>query len=116
MTVHTGRLDATGMRLAIVVARFNEGVTERLLRGAVDTLVRHGAVEDDIAVYWVPGSYEIPFIAQEVAAAGAVDAIICLGAVVRGETSHYEIVSGEAGRGVAGVAMEQRIPCALGIV
>ena len=116
MTVHTGRLDATGMRLAIVVARFNEVVSERLLRGAVDALVRHGAVEGDIAVYWVPGSYEIPFIAQEVAAAGDVDAIICLGAVVRGETSHFDLVAGEAGRGVARVAMAQRVPCAFGIL
>lgn len=112
----TGRVDATGMRIAIVVARFNEAVSERLLQGALDALVRHGAAEDDVTVYWVPGSFEIPLAAREVAAAGQVDAIVCLGAVIRGETGHYDLVAGEAGRGVASVALEQRVPCTLGIL
>lgn len=112
----TGRVDASGMRIAIVVARFNEAVSERLLRGAVEALVRHGAAEADITVHWVPGSFEIPFVAQEVASAGDVDAIVCLGAVIRGETSHFDLVAGEAGRGVARVALDHRIPCTLGIL
>jgi 6,7-dimethyl-8-ribityllumazine synthase len=116
MKVRTGRVNATGMRIAIVVARFNELVSERLLRGAVDALVRHGAAEADITVHWVPGSFEIPFVAQEVAVAGEADAIVCLGAVIRGETGHYDLVAGEAGRGVARVALEHQVPCALGIL
>jgi 6,7-dimethyl-8-ribityllumazine synthase len=116
MKVRTGRVDASGMRIAIVVARFNELVSERLLHGAVDALLRHGAAEADITVHWVPGSFEIPFVAQEIAASGGTDAIVCLGAVIRGETGHYEIVAGEAGRGVARVALDHRIPCGLGIL
>ena len=116
MKVRTGRVDATGLRIAIVVARFNEVVSERLLHGAVDALVRHGAAEEDITVHWVPGSFEIPFVAQEVAAAGNADAIVCLGAVIRGETSHFDLVAGEAGRGIARVTLEQRVPCGLGIL
>jgi 6,7-dimethyl-8-ribityllumazine synthase len=112
----TGKVDASGMRIAIVVARFNEAVSEHLLRGAVDALVRHGAAEEDLTVYWVPGSFEIPLVAEEVAAAGEVDAIVCLGAVIRGETSHFDLVAGEAGRGVARVALDHRVPCALGIL
>jgi 6,7-dimethyl-8-ribityllumazine synthase len=116
MRVRTGRVDAAGMRIAIVVARFNKLVSERLLHGAVDALLRHGAAEADLTVHWVPGSFEIPFVAQEVAAAGGTDAIVCLGAVIRGETGHYDLVAGEAGRGVARVALEQRVPCAFGIL
>jgi 6,7-dimethyl-8-ribityllumazine synthase len=92
------RADATGMRIAIVVARFNEVVSQQLLRGAIDALVGHGAAEKDIAVHWVPGSLEIPFVVQEVAISGGTDAIVCLGAVIRGETTHYDLVADGAAR------------------
>jgi 6,7-dimethyl-8-ribityllumazine synthase len=109
-------VDATGMRVAIIVARFNEVVSERLLSGAVDALIRHGAAREDIAVHWVPGSFEIPFVAQEVAMSGAADAIVCLGAVIRGETTHYDLVADGAARGVARVSLEQRVPCGFGVL
>ena len=91
--VDSARVDATGMRVAIVVSRFNEVVSQRLLSGAMDALIRHGAAEKDIAVHWVPGSFELPFVAQEVAVAGGTDAVVCLGAVIRGETTHYDLVA-----------------------
>ena len=116
MHTHAGRLDGTGMRAAIVVGRFNDVVAERLLAGAVDALVRHGVGDDDISVYWVPGAFEIPFCAQEVATAGGVDMIVCLGVVVRGETPHFDVVAGGAGSGVARVALESRIPTVLGVL
>jgi len=112
----SSQVDATGMRVAIVVARFNELVSQRLLRGAVDALIRHGAAEKDIAVHWVPGSFEIPFVAQEVAISGGADAIVCLGAVIRGETTHYDLVADGAARGVARVSLEHRVPCGFGVL
>jgi 6,7-dimethyl-8-ribityllumazine synthase len=112
----SSQVDATGMRVAIVVARFNEVVSQRLLRGAVDALIGHGAAEKDIAVHWVPGSFEIPFVAQEVAISGGADAIVCLGAVIRGETTHYDLVADGAARGVARVSLEHRVPCGFGVL
>ena len=114
--IRTGRLDATGLRAAIVVARFNDLVAGRLVEAAIDTLVRHGAADDDISVTWVPGSFEIPFAAQEVAAAGGVDMVLCLGVVIRGETPHFDLVAGEASAGVLRVGMETRIPTLFGVV
>ncbi len=116
MNVIAGKLDATGMRVAIVVARFNDFVAQRLLEGSVDALVRHGAAEDDITVIWVPGSFEIPLAAQEIADQDRFDAIVCLGVVIRGETPHFDFVAGEASRGVGGIGMRARIPTAFGIV
>ncbi len=116
MKVIAGKLDATGMRFAVVVARFNDFVAQRLLEGAVDALVRHGATADDLTVIWVPGSFEIPLAAQEIADQGGVDAIICLGVVIRGETPHFDFVAGEASRGVGGIGLRARIPAAFGIV
>ncbi len=116
MNVIAGKLDATGMRVAIVVGRFNDFVAQRLLEGSVDALVRHGAAEDDITVVWVPGSFEIPLAAQEIADQARVDAIVCLGVVIRGETPHFDFVAGEASRGVGGIGMRARIPTAFGIV
>ena len=116
MNVIAGKLDATGMRFAIVVARFNDFVAQRLLEGSVDALVRHGASADDLTVIWVPGSFEIPLAAQEVAEQGRVDAIVCLGVVIRGETPHFDFVAGEASRGVGGIGLRARIPTAFGIV
>jgi 6,7-dimethyl-8-ribityllumazine synthase len=116
VNVIAGKLDATGMRFAIVVGRFNDFVAQRLLEGAVDALVRHGAAAADLTVIWVPGSFEIPLAAQEIAEQGRVDAIVCLGVVIRGETAHFDFVAGEASRGVGGIGLRARIPTAFGIV
>jgi 6,7-dimethyl-8-ribityllumazine synthase len=105
-----GEPDGTGRRVAIVVSRFHEGVTSRLLDGALAGLHRHGVREDAIDVAWVPGAFEIPLVASRMADTGAYDAVICLGAVVRGETAHFELVAGEAARGVADVARATGIP------
>jgi 6,7-dimethyl-8-ribityllumazine synthase len=114
--VHTGKLDATGMRFGIVVGRFNDIVSQRLLEGAVDTLVRHGARDADLVVAWVPGSFEIPVAARELAEHGNVDAVICLGVVIRGETTHYDLVATEAARGVGAVHTATGVPASFGVV
>ena len=99
-----------------MVARFNEFITSKLLSGAEDTLVRHGAKSEDITVAWVPGAFEIPSIAKKMAKSKEYDAIICLGAVIRGATSHYDYVCNEVSKGVAMVNMETGVPCAFGVV
>ena len=114
MNVHTGKLDASGMRFGVVVARFNELVSQRLLEGAVDALVRHGAAEDDIELVWVPGSFEIPVAARELAP--RVDGVVCLGVVIRGETAHFDYVAGEAARGIAGVHAATGVPAGFGVL
>jgi len=114
--VHAGKLDATGMRFGIAVARFNDIVSQRLLEGAMDILVRHGAKEADITVAWVPGAFEIPVAARELAEHGNVDAVVCLGVVIRGETSHFDLVAGEAARGVAAIHATTGIPTGFGVV
>ena len=97
-TAHEGALDATGMRFAIVVARFNRDITERLLEGAEAMFAKHDAA--DVRVAWVPGAYELPLVAKRCAGAGTVDAVVCLGAVIRGETAHFEFVAGETAAGI----------------
>ncbi len=114
--VHTGQLDAGGLRIAVVASRFNEAVVDRLVDGAVDTLVRHGADPADISVSWVPGAWELPVVARAHAAAGTVDAIVALGAVVRGQTPHFDYVAGEAASGCAAVQREFGIPVAFGVL
>jgi 6,7-dimethyl-8-ribityllumazine synthase len=114
--VITGKLDASGMRFGIVVGRFNDIVSQRLLEGAVDTLVRHGARDADLVVTWVPGSFEIPVAAKELAEHGNVDAVVCLGVVIRGETSHYDLVANEAARGVGAVHASTGVPASFGVV
>ena len=116
MNVHSGKLDATGIRFGVVVARFNELISQRLLDGAVGTLLRHGASDADIEVAWVPGSFEIPAAARELAERGAVDAVVCLGAVIRGETAHFDYVAGEASRGVAAIHASFGIPASFGVL
>jgi 6,7-dimethyl-8-ribityllumazine synthase len=116
MEVETGKLIATGMRFGLVVARFNDVVAQKLLEGAVDTLVRHGADEGDLTVVWVPGSFEVPLAAQELAGAGGVDAVIAIGVVVRGETPHFDYVAGEVARGVGAVSLQARVPVTFGVV
>lgn len=116
MDVHTGKLDATGMRFGLVVGRFNDIVSQRLLEGAIDCLVRHGARDADLVVAWVPGSFEIPVAARELAEHGNVDAVVCLGVVIRGETTHFELVAGEAARGIGGIHAATGVPASFGVI
>ena len=111
-----GQLTAAGLRFAIVVSRFNSFITERLLNGALDALARHGASTEAIDVVKVPGSWEVPLAAAEVARQHRYDAVICLSAVIRGETPHFDYVAGEAAKGVAQVAAETGVPVAFGIL
>lgn len=114
--IFEGNLDATGLKFAIVVSRFNHFITDRLLEGALDALIRHGAKEDCIAIYRVPGAFEIPLIAKRVAASGQYDAVICLGCVVRGATPHFEYVAAETSKGIALASLETGVPIAFGIL
>ncbi|MDQ3931998.1 MAG: 6,7-dimethyl-8-ribityllumazine synthase [Actinomycetota bacterium] len=109
-------LDARGLQVGIVAARFNEAVVERLVTGAVDALVRHGALASDLHVYRVPGSFEIPVVLRRLADSGRFDALVALAVVVRGETPHFEYVAGEAVAGVAAVARESGVPVGLGVL
>lgn len=111
-----GNLEAKGLRVAIVAARFNEFIVSRLVDGAIDALVRHGASESDIAVMWTPGSFEIPPVARKCADSGRFDAVICLGAVIRGGTDHYQYIAAEASKGIAHVAFEAPIPVIFGVI
>jgi len=111
-----GKLIAKDLKFAIVVARFNEFITSKLLGGALDCLTRHEASEDDITVAWVPGAFEIPLAAQQLAQSGRYDAIICLGAVIRGSTPHFDYVCAEASKGVATVGLQTKVPVAFGIL
>lgn len=108
--------EGEGLRIGVALARFNQGVTESLLSGALEALTRHGVADDAIDVATVPGAFELPLCAQRLAATGRYDAIICLGAVVRGETPHFEFVAGEAARGIADVARRHDLPVALGLL
>lgn len=105
-----------GMRVAIAASRFNEVITGKLLDGAVDGLVRHGAAEDRITAVWVPGAFELPVIAMKLAQSGRFDAVICVGAVIRGQTSHYDYVCNEASKGIAQVALTTGVPTLFGVV
>ena len=105
-----------GMTVAIVASRFNEIITNKLLGGAVDGLVRHGAEEDNITAVWVPGAFEIPLIAKKLAESGKYDAVICVGAVIRGQTSHYDYVCNEVSKGIAQVSLQTGVPVMFGIV
>ena len=116
MKILEGQLLAEGLKIGIVVSRFNEFITSKLLSGAEDTLRRHGANEDDITVAWVPGAFEIPLIAKKMAKSGKYDGIICLGAVIRGATSHYDYVCAEVSKGVAMVALETGVPTLFGVL
>src|SRR5436190_1787904 len=111
-----GQLSAAGLRFAIVVSRFNSFITERLLAGALDALTRSGATSDSIHIIKVPGSWEIPLVAREAARQNRYDAVICLSAVIRGETPHFDYVAGEAAKGVAQAAMETGVPVAFGVL
>lgn len=114
--VTEGGLIATGLEFALVVGRFNSFITSRLLDGALDTLRRHGAEESSLSVVYAPGAFEIPAVAKKLAKRGKYDAIICLGAVIRGETPHFEYISSEVSKGIAQVTMESEIPIAFGVL
>ena len=109
-------MDGKGLRVAVVVARFNEFVTRRLLEGAVETLGRHGVSDDDIVLSWVPGSFELPVVAKTLGQTGQYDAVICLGAVIRGETDHYNMVAGQAAAGISAVGRETGVPTIFGVL
>jgi len=115
MKTHEGNLDGTGLRIALVAGRFNEVVVDKLVDGAVDCLRRHGVVEDDIELAWVPGAYEIPLVARKLAETGRFDAIVALGCVVRGQTAHFEYVAGHAAD-VGRVAADVGIPITFGVL
>ena len=116
MKVLEGKLVAEGMKVGIVGARFNEFIVSKLISGARDGLVRHGVNDDDITLAWVPGAFEIPHVAKKMAMSGKYDAIICLGTVIRGATSHYDLVCAESSKGIANVGLESGIPVIFGIV
>jgi 6,7-dimethyl-8-ribityllumazine synthase len=114
--VYEGKISAEGKRFALVVSRFNDFISDKLLAGAVDALVRHGARDEDIDIAKVPGSFEIPLIAKKMAQKEKYDAVICLGAVIRGSTPHFEYVSAEVSKGVALVGLESGIPVIFGVI
>ncbi len=116
MKTFEGNLVSKEIKIGIVAARFNEFITSKLLSGAVDGLLRHDVREDDINVAWVPGAFEIPLIAKKMAQSGKYDAVICLGAVIRGSTSHYECVCSEVSKGIALASLESGIPVMFGVL
>ena len=116
MKTFSGNFVGTGMRMGIVIARFNDAIGKQLLDGAIDALVRHDVADDAIDVAWVPGAVEVPLVAKKMAETGRYDAIITLGAVIRGETTHYDYVAGGSAAGVANVSLDTGIPILLGIV
>ena len=111
-----GQLAVDGQRFAIVVSRFNEFITSRLVSGAVDALKRHGCNEENITCVFVPGSFELPFMAKKLAESGSYDAVICLGCVIRGQTPHFEYVAGQAARGIAEVGLSSGVPTTFGVI
>lgn len=114
--VKKGLLNAKGKRFALVVSRFNEFVTQKLLDGALDCLFRHQAEEDKITVVWVPGAFELPYAASKLASSKKYDAILCLGAVIRGETPHYDYIANQVTRGVAEITLRTGVPIILGVI
>lgn len=111
-----GELIAKNKRFAIVVSRYNELISRKLLEGAMDCLDRHDASEDDIVIYWVPGAFEIPLVAKKAAESGSFSTVICLGAVIRGETPHFDLIASEAAKGIAMSSLETGVPIIFGII
>ena len=114
--IYQGSLIGTGIKIAIVVSRFNEFITSKLLGGALDTLERHGVSLDDIEVVWVPGSFEIPIAADKMASSRKYDAVICLGALIRGSTPHFDYIAAEASKGIAQVGLKTGVPTIFGVI
>lgn len=116
MRVLEGKVVAGQVKIGIVAARFNEFIVSKLVGGAQDALIRHGVSDENVEIAWVPGAFEIPFIAKKMAESGKYDAILCLGAVIRGATSHYDLVCNEAAKGIATVGLNTGVPVLFGIV
>jgi 6,7-dimethyl-8-ribityllumazine synthase len=116
MPTYEGHLDASGLRIGIVASRFNELITNQLVGGALDCLRRHGAHDEAVSVAWVPGAFEIPLVARRLAASGVFDAVVCLGAVIRGATPHFDYVAAQAATGVARAGIDTGIPVIFGVL
>ena len=116
MKTYEGQLVATGLKFSIVVGRFNEFIGSKLLEGAIDTLKRHGVCEEDIEIVWSPGAFEIPLIAKKLAKKNIYDGVICLGAVIRGATAHFDFVSSEVSKGIANVSLQEELPIIFGVL
>jgi 6,7-dimethyl-8-ribityllumazine synthase len=116
MKIINGQLKADGKKFAIVASRFNEFITNKLIGGAEDMLKRHGAADDNISVFWVPGAFEIPSVAKKLAESAKVDAIICLGCVIRGATPHFDYVASEVSKGVAAAGLNGKVPVIFGVL
>lgn len=114
--IYEGQLIATGLKFGIVASRFNEFITNKLLSGALDLLTRHGAEDGDISIAWVPGAFEIPAVAQKMANSGKYDAVICLGAVIRGSTPHFDYVAAEVSKGIAHISLSSGVPTIFGVL
>ena len=116
MNTFEGKVVSSGIKVGIVASRFNEFITSKLVAGAMDGLIRHDVNEDDVDVAWVPGAFEVPLIAKKMAGSGKYDAVICVGAVIRGSTSHYDYVCSEVSKGVANVSLNSDIPVMFGVL
>lgn len=116
MNLIQGNLIAKGLKIAITASRFNEFIVSKLVGGAEDGLLRHGVAAEDVDLVWVPGAFELPFAAKKLAASGKYDAVICLGTVIRGSTSHYELVCAEVSKGIASVGLSSQIPVIFGVL
>lgn len=116
MKTYEGKVISKDIKVGIIAARFNEFITSKLLAGAVDALIRHNVKEDDIEIAWVPGAFEIPLITSKMAKSGKYDAVICLGAVIRGSTTHYDYVCSEVSKGIANVSLNTAIPIMFGVL
>lgn len=116
MAIIAGNLVATGLKFGIVCARFNDFINDKLLSGAKDTLIRHGANEQDIDTVWVPGAFEIPTVAKKMAESGRYDAIICIGTVIRGSTTHYDYVCNEVAKGIGTISLQTGVPAMFGVL
>jgi 6,7-dimethyl-8-ribityllumazine synthase len=116
MTTFEGKLSGKGLKVALIVGRFNELISNQLLQGAMDNLVRHDVAKDDVDVAWVPGAFEMPLVAERLAGGGSYDAVICLGAVIRGGTPHWEYVAAEAAKGIAKVSLDTGVPVVFGVL
>ncbi len=116
MKIVEGKLQAQGLKFAIVVSRFNEFITSKLLDGALDALIRHGAKETDIQIVRVPGSFEIPLVAKKLAQSGKFNAVICLGTLIRGATPHFDYIAAEVSKGIALVSLETGVPVSFGVI
>lgn len=116
MPTYEGRLDATGLRIAVLASRFNETITKSLLEGALSALRRHGLDDASITVAWVPGAFELPLAAKRLAASGEYDAVVCVGAVIRGATTHYDYVCSQAASGIARASLDTGVPVIFGVL